>query len=62
MTIMPVWIKERREDGVLAILGSNPPADAEPQFIWSERIESVCESEFEVNGLRFALLVLKDEK
>jgi hypothetical protein len=59
---MPAWIKERREDGVLAILGSEPPVDAEPQFIPIEKIENVIESEHEVNGLRFAIIVMRDEK
>lgn len=62
MTLMPVWIKERRDDGLLALLGSEPPADAEPQFIPIERIVRVIESEHEVDGLRFAIVVLRDEK
>jgi hypothetical protein len=59
--IVPAWVKERTEKGVLAILGSEPPADAVPTFVPSESIESIVESEHEVNGLRFAVIVLRDK-
>lgn len=59
--IVPAWIKERREDGVLAILGSEPPADAVARFVPNDAIESVVESEHEVNGLRFGILVLRHD-
>ena len=58
--IVPAWVKERTESGVLAILGSEPPADAVLTFVPSEIIESIVESEHEVNGLRFAVIVLRD--
>lgn len=60
-TIVPAWIKERREDGIVAILGSEPPADAQPRFIPAAAVESVVESEHEVNGLRFGVLVLRHD-
>ena len=59
--IVPAWIKERREDGIVAILGSEPPADAQPRFIPAAAVESVVESEHEVNGMRFGVLVLRNE-
>lgn len=59
--IVPAWIKERREDGIVAILGSEPPADAQPRFIPADAVESVVESEHEVNGLRFGVLVLRHD-
>lgn len=57
--IVPAWIKERRADGVVAILGSEPQADAEPTFVPADEIESVVESGHEVAGLMFAVLVLR---
>lgn len=59
-TIVPAWVKERTEKGVLAILGSEPPADAKATFVPSEQIQSVVESEHEANGLRFAVIILRD--
>lgn len=57
MTLMPIWIKERREDGILALLGSQPPADAQPVFIPHSRIKRIIEA-----GQGFAMVVLEDEK
>lgn len=62
MTIMPVWIKEQDEKGVWALLGSEPPKDAQDEFVSKERILNVVihpESPV-INGRRFAMLVLKD--
>lgn len=61
-TIVPAWVKEKRHDGVLAILGSEPPADAAPQFIPQANIESIILSEHTVNGMTFAVLVIRQPK
>lgn len=60
--IVPAWVKEQRHDGVLAILGSEPPADAVPQFVPQENIESIVLSEHTVNGMTFAVLVIRQQK
>lgn len=57
--IVPAWIKERRADGVVAILGSEPQADAEPTFVPADEIESVVESGHETGGLIFGVLMLR---
>jgi hypothetical protein len=60
-TIMPAWIRKRDETGVWAILGSEPPADAKETFIPAEQVESVVESEHEVNGFKFGVIVWKQQ-
>jgi hypothetical protein len=59
-TIMPAWIRKRDETGVWAILGSEPPADAQETFIPAANVESVVESEHEVGGRRFGIIVARD--
>lgn len=60
-TIMPAWIKEQSERGVVAILGSEPPTDAIPQFVPRSSIERVVVSEHEINGMRFGILILRHD-
>lgn len=60
MNIIPAWIRKRDETGVWAILGSEPPLDAEEQFIEIELVENVVESEHEMNGRRFSIIMAKD--
>jgi hypothetical protein len=59
-TIIPAWIRKRDDTGVWAILGSEPPSDAQEQFIEIELIENVVESEHEMNGRRFSIIMAKD--
>jgi len=61
-TIIPAWIRKRDETGVWAILGSEPPADARETFIPASRVESVVESEHEVEGRRFGVIALKNKE
>ena len=61
-TIIPAWIRKRDETGVWAILGSEPPADAQETFIPAEQVESVVESEHEVDGRRFGVIALKNKE
>lgn len=62
MKIMPVWIKEQDEKGVRALLGSEPPEDAQDEFVPMERIMNVVVHQESpvINGRRFAILVLRD--
>lgn len=60
MTIIPAWIRKRDETGVWAILGSEPPADAQEVFVPESRVESVVMHDQEVNGRKFGILVLKE--
>jgi hypothetical protein len=61
MTIVPAWIKEQTEAGVLAVLGSEPRADAVEVFISKGDIQSVviAESSPVVAGRQFGVIVLK---
>jgi hypothetical protein len=58
--VIPAWIRKRDETGVWAILGSEPPADAQETFIPAARVESVVESEHEAGGRRFGIIVARD--
>jgi hypothetical protein len=60
-TIMPAWIRKRDETGVWAILGSEPTADAKETFIPAEQVESVVESEHEIEGRKFGVIVWKPQ-
>lgn len=60
MTIIPAWIRKRDETGVWAILGSEPPINAQEVFVPESRIESVVMHDQEVNGRKFGILVLKE--
>ena len=60
MNIIPAWVRKRDEAGVWAILGSEPALDAEEQFIPIELVEKVVESEHEMNGRRFSIIISKD--
>jgi hypothetical protein len=60
-TIIPAWIREHNKDGVWAILGSEPPADATDEFIEAGRLESVVASDHEANGRKFGVIVMKGE-
>jgi len=60
MNIIPAWIRKRDDSGIWAILGSEPPLDAEEQFIPNELIEKVVESEHEMNGRRFSIIMAKE--
>jgi hypothetical protein len=59
--IVPAWIRERNEQGVWAVLGSEPPPDSPERFISADRVESVVESEHEANGRRFGVIVIKGD-
>jgi hypothetical protein len=60
MKIVPAWIKEQTEAGVLAVLGSQPRADAAEVFIPQGDIQSVviAESSPVVAGRQFGVIVL----
>ena len=58
-TIMPVWIKKKTPEGVLCIPGSQPQKDSKPTLIPNENIESVTESEYDMDEFRFAIIMLK---
>ena len=61
MTIVPAWIKEQTEAGVLAVLGSEPRKDATDVFIPKGDIQSVviAESSPVVAGRQFGVIILK---
>lgn len=61
MTIVPAWIKEQTEAGVLAVLGSEPRTGAVEVFIPRGDIQSVviAESSPVVAGRQFGVIVLK---
>lgn len=61
MKIMPAWISDQQEEGVICVPGSSQPKrGAVDVFIPSEDIESVVvlESSPIVNGRRFGIIVI----
>jgi hypothetical protein len=62
-TIMvPAWIRRHDAEGVWAILGSEPKADAKETFIPAEQVASVTESPMERDGRRFGMIVFRSKE
>lgn len=59
MILMPMWIVEDTEEGIRALLGSEPRTDAEREWIPREYVVSLVYAPVEGNP-RFALVTLKD--
>ena len=60
MIVVPAWIQSETTDGVLAVLGSEPPADALPIFLPRSCVASCVvspESPLWL-GRRFGIVVL----
>ena len=64
MKIMPAWITEQNDDGVVCIPGSEPPVGAIEVLIPSEDVESVLISDKcpAVDGRRLGIIVFKSKK
>jgi hypothetical protein len=57
--MMPAWIRKHDAEGVWAVLGSEPKADAKGAFIPARQVVSVTESNHEIEGRRFGVIVWK---
>ena len=64
MIIIPVWVEKEDSDGMLVVFGSEPKANAEPEWISRESIEKCIYSDLtsDDGAKRMAMLLVKEEK
>jgi hypothetical protein len=60
MILVPVWVERDDEKGILAVLGSEPRIDAQPEFIPRNAIRNCVYGELTSaqNNRKMALLLL----
>jgi len=64
MKIMPAWITEQTDEGVVCIPGSQPHAGSVEVLIPTEDVDSVVIHDASpiVDGRRFGIIVIKSKK
>jgi len=64
MIVVPAWIAKEEPKGIWAVLGSEPKADAEPEWIPQESIQNCLYGDLTSpqTGRRIALLLMDKEK
>lgn len=62
MIIVPAWIKEDTSEGIRAVLGSEPPADAPAEWIPREFIKNCLYAPADFGERKMAMIVFDDEK
>jgi len=63
MICMPVWVSKESEEGIHALLGSEPRTDSPLEWIPRACLESLVFAEAPaVEGKRFAMVVLRKEQ
>lgn len=60
MIIVPAWVQEEKEDGFLAILGSEPSTEDILELVPRSCVEGCVYSTEQRNGKTFAVLTLSD--
>jgi hypothetical protein len=58
MIIVPAWIQEEKEDGFLALLGSEPSTESALELVPRSCVEGYVYSTEQRNGKTFAVLTL----
>lgn len=62
MIIVPAWIKEDVPEGIRAVLGSEPPEDAEAEWIPRDSMKNCLYAPVEFGGRKMAMLVFEEDK
>lgn len=63
MILMPVWIVSEDENNYVALLGSQPKADAKKEVLPKDCVKNILYSpEEHDSGYKFALVILDQEK
>lgn len=61
MILVPAWVEEDSPEGILAVLGSEPTADAQAEWIPRSQIKNCVYGPGETSGRRIAMIVFAEE-